>query len=86
MRVYKCFPYYTVCTVRGKEIVDELHYTNGGRIYHYYECLSQGIYPSTQKPCRYCIYTDNGKTNHYLVTRKQRRKHGEPRLVRGRSD
>jgi hypothetical protein len=89
--IYKCRPYYTECLARGKEITSEEHLTWGKRLYNYYECLSEGINPISNKPCRHCLVDKGNGKNHWLIPRRNRNRDGECRIVKvgrekGRAD
>lgn len=80
-RQFKCYPYLLdgACSFRGKELANEVHYTNGGREYHYYECLNEGI-NSSGKQCKWCLYCDS-KQNHWLLPRQRRTRRSEVKII-----
>ncbi len=75
-KVFKCDGFYLGCSARGKELNDEPHYTNGGREYYYFLCLSNGINPISNEPCRHCLW-NAGRQNHWLVPRRRRMTKGK---------
>jgi hypothetical protein len=80
-KVYKCNPYYLACGSRGKELTDEEHYTNGRRVYHYFECKSKGVNPISGELCRHCLWS-NGNQNHWLVPRHRSSKQGKVKVIK----
>jgi len=82
-RTFKCYPYLLegACLFRGKEILTEPHFTNGKKEFYYYQCLNEGI-NGMGKPCKYCLYEDGDKQNHWLIPRHTKTRNGEVRVVR----